>query len=376
MNSEINLTAIYLVNIMGVTLMCLMLLGNRFEMNNEKKEAKVLKAMILTTIVSSICDTLVFQMDGHPQAIAFWIVYLGNVLQFLGNLIIGPLWIILIITHMNEKMIRKQLIFIYALCTIGVLGLIINIFEPIIFSVDSNHIYSRGPLFGMYAAIDGIFLIDSIGYYTMVKIKGGALKFFPVTQFILSLSIGLFIQGALYGVSTIWPFIAVAICGVINSLQNEKVYRDPLTGLFNRQYLNTMFSALQKKHSKIAAMMLDMNDFKSINDTYGHTTGDDALVEVGAILLDSIKNQGNVIRYAGDEFVILLNTQNKRIVENCISNIQNNIRNSNLDGKRDYQLSLSIGYSIVDISGQSLEDLLNEVDEMMYKDKERSKKRI
>ena len=247
MNSEINLTAIYLVNIMGVTLMCLMLLGNRFEMNNGKKEDKVLKAMMLTTIVCCVCDALVFQMDGHPQAIAFWIVYIGNLLQFLANLIIGALWIILIITHMNKKMIRKQVIFIYTLCTIGVLSLIINIFEPIIFSVDSNRIYSRGPLFWMYAAIDSIFLIDSIGYYTIVKIKGGALKFFPVTQFMFSLSIGFLIQGVLYGVSTIWPFTAVAICGVINSLQNEKVYRDPLTGLFNWQYLYNVLRTSKEK---------------------------------------------------------------------------------------------------------------------------------
>lgn len=112
-----------------------------------------------------------------------------------------------------------------------------------------------------------------------------------------------------------------------------------------------------------------MNDFKSINDTYGHTTGDDALVEVVSILIATIKNQGNVIRYAGDEFVILLNTQNEKIIKNCISNIQNNIRNSNLNAKRDYKLSLSIGYSIVDISNQSIEKLLNEADEKMYKNK-------
>ena len=159
-----------------------------------------------------------------------------------------------------------------------------------------------------------VMLIDGIYLYLRGKIRGGILKFFPVWQFIIPLAIGLTTTWLFYGVSMTFSCFAVSIAGILFSLQNEAMYLDGLTGLYNRYYLDhikdeiSAYRGRKKKNTNITAMMLDMNDFKSINDKYGHATGDDALINMAEILRGSIGEMGSVIRYAGDEFIVLLNT--------------------------------------------------------------------
>ncbi len=85
------------------------------------------------------------------------------------------------------------------------------------------------------------------------------------------------LQYYFYGISTIWVGIAVGFTSMVLALQNENIFLDKLTGLFNRYYLDRISRELMV-HPKLAIMMIDMNGFKGINDNFGHSEGDDALV--------------------------------------------------------------------------------------------------
>jgi len=158
---------------------------------------------------------------------------------------------------------------------------------------------------------------------------------------------------------------------MINSLQNESVYRDSLTGLYNRTYLDYLKREIgNKSHGEITAIMIDLNDFKSINDRFGHAVGDEALSDMAAILRKGIGDIGNVIRYAGDEFVILLNTSDEPTVLSCIDRILSETNKFNEEQDKQYKLSFAIGYYSIDLKQNSVNDLLNEVDRRMYLNKE------
>jgi diguanylate cyclase (GGDEF)-like protein len=75
------------------------------------------------------------------------------------------------------------------------------------------------------------------------------------------------------------------------------------------------------KNAEYTAMMLDLNGFKHINEAYGHQEGDNALIKTGQLLRKAVSSYGTVIRYAGDEFVIILNTQVDSILREVVHSI-------------------------------------------------------
>ncbi|MEM1348239.1 MAG: GGDEF domain-containing protein [Myxococcota bacterium] len=89
----------------------------------------------------------------------------------------------------------------------------------------------------------------------------------------------------------------------------DAAVRDSLTGAFNKRYfidhLATEFAYAQRHHSQLALIMFDVDHFKRINDTYGHLAGDEVLVRLGAMALNSVRSEDLFARYGGEEFVIL-----------------------------------------------------------------------
>jgi diguanylate cyclase (GGDEF)-like protein len=85
---------------------------------------------------------------------------------------------------------------------------------------------------------------------------------------------------------------------------------DSLTGLYNRKKLDDIladqFARFRRNHRPFAILMLDLDNFKSINDNYGHAAGDEVLANVAAILKQSVRNIDYVVRYGGEEFVVVL----------------------------------------------------------------------
>ena len=203
------------------------------------------------------------------------------------------------------------------------------------------------------------------------------MRFFPVYTFVLPCVFGTCVQGLQYGISTGWFAVAMALMFVEFQLQKEEAFVDDLSGLYNRKYLDFYFSQmLLKKNSGIYGIMMDINLFKKINDVYGHTTGDDAIRTVGKLLSKWVDNNDRLIRFAGDEFIIIcLNKTEENVVE-MIDRIKKNISDYNDSNKKPYQLSFSIGYAKCPDENADLDNFLREMDSRMYEDKERFRQSI
>ena len=202
------------------------------------------------------------------------------------------------------------------------------------------------------------------------KKKGGILKFFPIWVYIVPILIGGVVQTVFYGISVIPTSIAVSIAGLLASLQNEMIYRDTLTGTFNRTYLDYQLKKLSNRHKpNISGLMLDLNDFKRINDELGHSVGDDALITTTRILHRATGSLGTIVRYAGDEFIILINTQDDRTIEALIVKIRRLFERHNKNGGKPYTLSASIGYHKLNPKEESIDTFINTIDLRMYENK-------
>ena len=160
-------------------------------------------------------------------------------------------------------------------------------------------------------------------------------------------------------------------------LQNElkeQAIHDSLTGLHNRYYLNQVLDQEVKRSKRynhcMAFLMIDVNRFKEINDRYGHQVGDEILKEVASSLRQAVRETDIVIRYGGDEFLLILpetdgesNIVKQRIAKNTA------LRNKK-NGRLDFPVTLSIGSAYWDPKDpKSVEEILNEADRRMYEDK-------
>lgn len=161
-------------------------------------------------------------------------------------------------------------------------------------------------------------------------------------------------------------------------LQNElreQATRDALTGVYNRRYFTEVISqetGRSKRHGRpIGFLMVDVNRFKQINDQLGHVVGDNVLREVGTLLQHAVRGEDFVIRYGGDEFLVVLPETNgeTKVIESRVYEAvdQWNVPNEKMLG---FPLSLAIGDAHwIPGSEQSIEAVLAEADRRMYERK-------
>ena len=359
--------------VLTADIISILLIGTLYLANRQKAEydrdMRLLQQMMVTIGIANISDSCVYYLAGSSNIVIKVLVFLSGSGLFLGNVMIGYLWAKFIMVHMNIPFsdIRRN---IYR--TIGLISivlLVINIFYPLVFSVSDGR-YQRGFAYIIFLIFAAFYILDSLYLYVKRVKKNGSLKLFPVHIFLIPVILGVVIQAFFVEIAITWTSIAISVAGIMTALKNEIIFTDCLTGLYNREYLKFLHKrACNKKDCWVSGIMIDLNGFKQINDNYGHAEGDLALCIVADLLLKSFSEYGVVTRYAGDEFVIMLNTTDDQLIQKIIKSAKKNFVTENEKNDKLYQLSASMGYAITNLSNETIDDFMNRIDEQMYQDK-------
>lgn len=360
-------------SVLTANIISILLIGTLYLANRQKAEydrdMRLLQQMIVTIGIANISDCCVYYLAGSSNIVIKVLVFLSGSGLFLGNVMIGYLWAKFIMVHMNIPFsdIRRN---IYR--TIGLISivlLVINIFYPLVFSVSDGR-YQRGFAYIIFLIFAAFYILDSLYLYVKRVKKNGSLKLFPVHIFLIPVILGVVIQAFFVEIAITWTSIAISVAGIMTALKNEIIFTDCLTGLYNRVYLEFLHKrACNKKDCWVSGIMIDLNGFKQINDNYGHAEGDLALCIVADLLRKSFSEYGVVTRYAGDEFVIMLNTTDDQLIQKMIKSAKKNFVTENEKNDKPYQLSASMGYAITNLSNETIDDFMNRIDEQMYQDK-------
>ena len=147
---------------------------------------------------------------------------------------------------------------------------------------------------------------------------------------------------------------------------NEKLYQDALTGVYNRRYYE---DRIKQMTASVGVAMIDMDDFKIYNDTYGHNAGDLALITTVEAIRRCIRKNDTLIRYGGDEFLLVLQGISETMFREKLKQIRTEIYNANVPTYSRLQLSASIGG--VMSAGRTVEETVMEADKFMYLAKNR-----
>ena len=360
-------------SVLTANIISILLIGTLYLANRQKAEydrdMRLLQQMMVTIGIANISDCCVYYLAGSSNIVIKVLVFLSGSGLFLGNVMIGYLWAKFIMVHMNIPFsdIRRN---IYR--TIGLISivlLVINIFYPLVFSVSDGR-YQRGFAYIIFLIFAAFYILDSLYLYVKRVKKNGSLKLFPVHIFLIPVILGVVIQAFFVEIAITWTSIAISVAGIMTALKNEIIFTDCLTGLYNRMYLEFIHKrACNKKDCWVSGIMIDLNGFKQINDNYGHAEGDLALCIVADLLRKSFSEYGVVTRYAGDEFVIMLNTTDDQLIQKIIKSAKKNFVTENEKNDKPYQLSAFMGYAITNLSNETIDDFMNRIDEQMYQDK-------
>ncbi len=147
---------------------------------------------------------------------------------------------------------------------------------------------------------------------------------------------------------------------------------DSLTGLYNRTFLEEEIERLNvARQLPMSLVMADLNGLKLINDTYGHSKGDEVLIKTGKILKELFRKEDIIARYGGDEFVILLPETNEEEVQKMLKRIKKHSTEI-LVGKKEEDkipISISLGYAVKCNASEDVYKKLKIAEDRMYKDK-------
>jgi diguanylate cyclase (GGDEF)-like protein len=190
-------------------------------------------------------------------------------------------------------------------------------------------------------------------------------------------------------VSALRSFSVPATLAVKAAISDAEAHRlahaatvDSLTGLFNRPYMDARlhqeFERARRGSSPLTLLLADIDDFKSVNDTHGHQTGDAVLQTVAAVLRSAVRVFDVCARYGGDEFVILMPSSDQSSAAACAERIRRSVAESAGGSEATARLprvTLSVGIAVLE-SGDTPPDLIRRADECLYVAKAEGKNRV
>lgn len=326
-------------------------------------------------LVMDICG----RFDGRPDTIFPIINQAGNFMLFLLNLVVPSLWLLYVYNELaggGEKTRRFGFILLAVNC-LNALAVAASIPNGWFYYIDTDNIYHRGAYFPFCYA--GAIIMLAASYFLIIKNRKefeknhySALAFFAVPPLL-----GMIMQVMVYGVSLMLNSVTVSLFIIFLKVQNQTIYTDYLTGISNRKKLDIH---MKKKISTssgsrtFAAIMLDLDDFKRINDSFGHDAGDNALRISAQLLKDCLRTTDFIARFGGDEFCIVLDVADKKALEEIMERIHERFREYNSSGELPYELAFSSGYTMYEFgSGMGVEEFQKQLDQLMYKNKQYQK---
>lgn len=367
-----NMGEILIVNGIGIFLL-LRLLGSRAAgLEGHFPWERLLTAMILLAILGTASETASFLLDGAHFSGSRSLNILLNTLCFLASSTLGCLWCLYVefrVFNSPRRMRKTALGLLPALILVYALTLL-NLKDGFLFYISEDNVYHRGDYIAVPYLVVFFYYIYSLCLNDISKKNGLHLRTMSTLVFVGPCILGTLVQGLCYGISLAWTSVAIALVHVYQQTQFLNFYTDSLSMLYNRRYLDRVLARISRNQiPNVYGIMIDVNDFKHINDAYGHPAGDRAIQHIARLLSQSISGGALAIRYAGDEFVLLLRAVEPASIPALIRRVERNVAAWNEATDEPFRLSFAMGCSHFDPTRMTPDEFLADMDRHMYENK-------
>jgi len=347
-------------------LLILMIMGQRRD--TLSYSSRLFKRLIFVNILMLNLEIVSWMFDLKAGTFNWYANYVSNMaFAWLGPLI-TCVWASYVDYRMFGSMERLKKKWYYVQPMIlNTLLLIVNLFVPIVFSVSPENVYSREPFMWLIIVNNSLMLI----YICYLAFKNRAVIqkkiIYMILLFVCLPAVTAGFQVLIYGVFIMWPMMAICLVVTYIYIETASTSFDYLTGLYSRLRLDEYIDYLIGTHQEFGVIMLDLNDFKKINDTYGHHKGDEALIAFSKSLSKVFVREKMVGRFAGDEFIVITSALSQEKRDVYIKELDQILTRLNQFEASPYKLEYSEGYcGSVEFNKVTYKDLVNTADERMY----------
>lgn len=373
------LNALYAeISAVGIILMGIILITQRQTIGSTAAQRRF-NSLIYTMIAMLAVDAVCWLIDGQQFLFARELNYALETIYYALHVILPYVWALYVEVSLSTDLpaARRRITIATIPLVLFIVALAFNLEYGFVFTIDAQNVYHRAFGVYFYASLSYAYLIYA-SIRSLIKARGSAWvddrrRCYTMAFFAVMPSLGGLIQLMCYGVSLNWILASLSILLVYIDSLNRQISTDPLSGLNNRRELSKFLLRETRdrdvpKNGALTLIMMDVDGFKQINDTYGHFYGDGVLIAVSGILKESCKNTESFLaRYGGDEFCIALPAERGLDVYELIARVQMNISSWNNSHRDMKPISLSIGYAEWDVQRDaSFESLISRADQMMY----------
>lgn len=358
-----------------LSILLIILLGHAYLSMNRKKATNLLFMWIMgLTLLCLILEALSVILNNPNLKQLMVLNKLVNIIGFIVSpcvLYVGYLFSMEWVNMYQKDKIKVNYILLIPLL-INAIGTLASHNVNGLFYITNNNIYERGYLF---------FILPCVSYlyfgYNLYFIYKNAKKFIYSECIIFSL---FYIVPAIFSIIqlkypaclTTWNSAAIIIVITYIFILNQQSHRDSLTGLENRlAYDHYAENSEGKKVNKLFLIYIDIDDFKTINDQYGHGEGDEAIKAFANLLVESFPSRKKkLIRLGGDEFLIIVEERQKERIIFYIETLIENVNDYNDREKKPYKLKFSYGIAGFTSKYENIYELLEHADQLMYEQKQ------
>lgn len=331
--------------------------------------------MIQANMALIIVDILAWVFNGLPGNLNLIYNTGFNLLLYILVPVAPSLWVIYANFHIfrDENRIIKVTRVLMVFIAVNAVLSVMSLFTGWFFRVDAGNIYHRGEYFWVHVTYSYLLLVYSFFYVLVNRSLIEKRYYYSLLLFFIPQTIGTSMQMLFYGVTYNWTGMMLSLLIIYFNIQDRGLNTDYLTGVYNRRQMDGYINGKIRNSSdgkSFSAILIDLNDFKSINDKFGHETGDEALKDAVSILRKSMRLNDFVARFGGDEFVVIMDINSRERLEQAVERITNNIEEFNKSSLKPYKISFSMGYDIYDYNSKlKLDDFFNHIDMLMYSNK-------
>ena len=369
-----------LINVFCAALVLLAAIHSRTGMGGMVSQ-RLFASTMSVVAVFYLSDTAWFAMDCAALPQVWWASMLLKSIYFLSATVASYLWFLYMTMLTKPRILEskrnRQLAGIPV--AVHVVLCLINVFTPILFAIDADFTYSRGPLFGLQYVF--------VYLYPMLASAHALIKAFRPENYIdraRYIVIACFpVLPAVSGLLQLFywriPFNCVAFTlGMVIVYLTEvtqQVSQEPLTKLANRKQLMRVLEQNITTHSEdgqLYLFMMDLDNFKHINDAHGHTEGDQALILTSEALKQAVRGlrqRAMLARYGGDEFAIAGSFDSPEQTEQLKVRIEEELQQQSRAANKPYELRMSIGIARYDSSMKNIKEFLDAADAQLYLEK-------
>lgn len=373
------------ISALGIILLSIILIMQR-QTKAVSAAQRRFNLLIYVLMVMLVVDACCWLIDGQQFRFALELNYMFETIYYALHIFLPFAWVLYVEGTLSTDLqaARKRTNIASIPLILLMIALVFNLKYPFVFQIDAQNVYHRAVGFYFYGFLTYAYLIYG-SIRSLIKAKSAPWvddrrRYYTMAFFAVLPSLGGFIQLFFYGVSLNWILASVSALLVYIDAQNRQISTDPLTNLNNRRELTKFLMREtqdrdQLKNSGVSLIMMDVDGFKQINDTYGHFYGDGVLANVSDILKLSCKNTNAFLsRYGGDEFCIVLPASADVNAEEIIARVEQSVTEWNAMHPDMNPIAFSIGYAEWDSHmDKSYETLLARADARMYEVKNAKK---